>query len=175
MDIFVKYLKRCNLMLQQGQYVADVAYFIGEDAPKLMGTTDPALPRGYSFDYINAEMINACSVKNGKLILPGGMSYRILILPRQTTIRPELLSKIRMLVRDGALIPQVQPTQSTTLIDWNNIQLKVFSTSPEANGLICLPSEQALHLLNAGKKGKSFVLAPNTLGKTHFSVTSFTE
>ncbi|RZM04895.1 MAG: glycoside hydrolase family 2, partial [Pedobacter sp.] len=65
MDIFIKYLKRSNFMLQQGQYVADAAYFIGEDAPKLMGITDPGLPKGYSFDYINADVIKGkLSVKN---------------------------------------------------------------------------------------------------------------
>ena len=37
MDVFADYLKRCNFMLQQGRYVADVAYFIGEDVPKMTG------------------------------------------------------------------------------------------------------------------------------------------
>ena len=41
-------------MLQQGLNVADVAYFIGEDAPVMTGITDPPLPIGYQFDYINA-------------------------------------------------------------------------------------------------------------------------
>ena len=54
MDLFTDYLRRCNYMLQQGRYVADVAYFIGEDAPKMTGECTPALPRGYSFDYVNA-------------------------------------------------------------------------------------------------------------------------
>ena len=43
--------------LQQGTYVADVAYFIGEDAPKMTGSIDPQLPKGYSFDFINAEVL----------------------------------------------------------------------------------------------------------------------
>ena len=37
MDVFSRYLKRCNHMLQQGRYIADIAYFIGEDAPKMTG------------------------------------------------------------------------------------------------------------------------------------------
>lgn len=32
-------------MLQRGTYVADVAYFIGEDVPKMTGAIDPALPK----------------------------------------------------------------------------------------------------------------------------------
>ncbi|MDR0725157.1 MAG: glycoside hydrolase family 2, partial [Prevotellaceae bacterium] len=56
-DLFTLYLKRCNFMLQQGLNVADAAYFIGEDAPKMTGIRDPEIPKGYSFDYINAEVI----------------------------------------------------------------------------------------------------------------------
>lgn len=44
-------------MLQQGRYIADVAYFIGEDAPKMTGECNPPLPEGYSFDYINADIL----------------------------------------------------------------------------------------------------------------------
>jgi hypothetical protein len=57
MDLFTLYLKRCNFMLQQGLNVADVAYFIGEDAPKMTGIRSPELPKGYDYDYINAEVI----------------------------------------------------------------------------------------------------------------------
>ena len=57
MDVYTQYLKRTNYMLQQGLNVADVAYFIGEDAPKMTGIADPALPIGYQFDYMNAEVI----------------------------------------------------------------------------------------------------------------------
>ena len=77
LDLFITYLKRCNFMLRQGDYVADVAYFIGEDAPKMTGVRDPELPQGYSFDYINAEIIKErAKVIDGKLVLPGGMSYK---------------------------------------------------------------------------------------------------
>ena len=40
LDLFTSYLKRVNYMLQQGLNVADVAYFIGEDTPKMTGITD---------------------------------------------------------------------------------------------------------------------------------------
>ena len=50
LDVFNKYIKRCNYMLQQGYYVADVAYYIGEDAPKMTGIRNPEIPQGYSYD-----------------------------------------------------------------------------------------------------------------------------
>ena len=115
-DVFIKYLKRCNYMLQQGLNVADVAYFIGEDAPKMTGITDPALPTGYQFDYINAEVIvNNLSVKNGLLTLPHGTQYKILVLPKLETMRPECLRKIVQLVKDGAVILGPAPKRSPSL------------------------------------------------------------
>ena len=113
MDIFLRYLKRCNYMLQQGTFVADVAYFIGEDAPKMTGVCDPALPKGYSFDYINAEVLmTRAKVKDGYIVLPDGMKYKVLVLPRQETMRPELLKKISQLVNDGAVVLGPAPTRS---------------------------------------------------------------
>lgn len=47
LDLFTAYLKRCNYMLQRGINIADVAYLIGEDAPKMTGLQHPSLPKGY--------------------------------------------------------------------------------------------------------------------------------
>ncbi len=115
-DLFVQYLKRCNFMLQQGLNVADVAYFIGEDAPKMTGVRDPELPRGYSFDYINGEVLERdLAVKDGRLVLPHGTSYRLLVLPKLETMRPELLQKIEKLVADGAVILGPPPSRSPSM------------------------------------------------------------
>lgn len=126
MDLFVDYLKRCNFLLQQGRYVADVAYFIGEDAPKMTGVQDPALPKGYSFDYINAEVIlNRVSMKNGRFTLPDGLSYRVLVLPKLETIRPELLRKIEQLVNEGGIILGPKPRRSPSLAAYGKADKEV--------------------------------------------------
>ena len=115
-DLFTQYLKRVNFMLQQGLNVADVAYFIGEDAPKMTGVVDPALPLGYQFDYINAEVIlRDMTVKDGMLTLPHGTQYRVLVLPKLETMRPELLAKIKDLVAAGACILGPAPKRSPSL------------------------------------------------------------
>lgn len=135
MDVFGRYLKRCNLMLQQGLYVADAAYFIGEDVPKMTGVTDPALPYGYSFDYINAEvLLRDAKMKDGRLTLPDGMSYGLLVLPRQTTMRPELLAKIKKLVSDGLYILGPAPQASPSLQDYPDADAEVKSISSDLWG-----------------------------------------
>jgi hypothetical protein len=116
LDLFTAYLKRCNYMLQQGNYVADVAYFIGEDAPKMTGITDPALPKGYSFDYINAEVIlKRATVSNGRMHIKGGMSYALLVLPPLETMRPLLLKKIVEMASQGLHIMGQLPVRSPSL------------------------------------------------------------
>lgn len=115
-DLFLNYVKRCNYMLRQGLNVADIAYFIGEDVPKMTGVQDPPLPSGYQFDYINAEvLLRDAFVKNGMITLPHGTSYRVLALPHIKTMRPELLMKIKQLVQDGAIILGSAPAHSPSL------------------------------------------------------------
>lgn len=116
MDLYTTYIKRCNYMMRQGLYQADVAYFIGEDAPRMVGIQEPALPLGYEFEHINAEVIiRDLTVKEGKLMLPHGTSFRVLVLPRLTTMRSELLAKIEKLVADGAIVLGPAPLRSPSL------------------------------------------------------------
>jgi Glycosyl hydrolases family 2, sugar binding domain. len=139
-DMFVQYLKRCNLMLQQGNYVADVAYYIGDDAPKMTGVCDPALPEGYSFDYINSEVIEKyMTVQDGYLTLPDGMKYRVLVLPQLKTMRPEFLRKINKLVHEGAIVLGPAPERSPSLENYpasdKEIQQLASSLWRDVNGI----------------------------------------
>lgn len=116
MDQFLTYIKRCNYLLRQGSYVADVAYFIGEDAPKMDGVRNPELPRGYQYDYINAEvLVRDAFVKDGKLTLPHGTSYRVLVLPKIETMRPAMIDKLKKLIADGAIVVGPAPKRSPSL------------------------------------------------------------
>lgn len=113
---YFDYLRRCQHLLQQGQYYADVCYFIGEDTPVMSGYQNPKLPKGYSFDYINAEVIlNRLSVKNGRFVLPDGTSYGLMVLPKSETMRPEVLSKIESLISQGGKIYGSAPKKSPSL------------------------------------------------------------
>ena len=135
MDVYTDYLKRTNFMLQQGVNVADAAYFIGEDAPKMTGITDPELPIGYQFDYINAEVIEKyLTVRDGLLTLPHGTQYRILVLPKLETMRPELLLKIKQLVNDGAVVLGPAPDRSPSLQNRPEADVQVKETAAELWG-----------------------------------------
>ena len=123
---WIDYQRRCMFMLQQGKVVNDVCYFIGEDVPKMTGTRNPEIPDGYSYDYINGEVImTRARVKDGKIVLPDGMSYSLLVLPQLETMRPELLEKIRELVEQGANILGPPPSASPSLQNYPEADRKV--------------------------------------------------
>lgn len=112
----IDYLRRCSVMLQTGHHVADVAYYIGEDSPKMTGARSPELPAGHDYDFINSEVIEKyLSVKDGRFVLPDGMSYRLLVLPESATMRPVVLKKIGRLVTDGGPILGPPPSRSPSL------------------------------------------------------------
>ncbi len=112
-------LKRSHFLLQQGVSVADVAYFIGEDTPKMSGILEPALPDGYNYDFINAEVIlERLAVENGVFVLPDGQRYRLIVLPPLETMRPAVLARFKELVAQGGSILGSPPKRSPSLEDY---------------------------------------------------------
>ena len=135
MKPWIDYQRRCTVMLQAGQPVADVAYFIGEDTPKMTGIQQPALPKGYDYDYINAEVIqNRLVAKDGRLVLPEGTSYRVLVLPPMETMRPEVLRKIKALVEAGATVVGPAPKRSPSLENYPQCDQEVRCLAKELWG-----------------------------------------
>ena len=129
---YLDYLRRCQHVLQQGQYAADVCYFIGEDAPIMTGGRNPEIPKGYSYDYINAEVIlDRLSVRDGKFVLPDNMSYSVMVLPPLSTMRPEVLSKIEKLVADGGVVLGARPEKSPSLQNYPDCDTQVVSISEQ--------------------------------------------
>ena len=118
---WLKYLARCNHLLQQGCFRADVLAFIGEDVPNRIGwraDLTPVLPAGYDFDACDATALFEAKVRDGRLVLPSGAEYRVLLMPARTALRPEVLERVRDLARSGAtvLLP-VALSQSPCLRD----------------------------------------------------------
>ncbi|PYY04742.1 MAG: glycoside hydrolase [Acidobacteria bacterium] len=118
---WVSYLARSSYLLQQGKFVADIAYFYGEDSniTAIYGDHFPDVPAGYNFDYVNADaLIHKFSVAGPSLITPSGMSYRILALdPRSKQMSLPVLKKINELVEAGAIVVGAKPENTPSLAD----------------------------------------------------------
>jgi len=117
---WIDYLSRCQYLLQQGSFVADLLYFYGEGAPVGFshGKLKPAVPTGFDYDVCNAEiLLKQTSVENGEIVLKSGMRYRVLVLPATDRMTLSLLEKIQSLVRAGATVYGPKPVKSPGLSD----------------------------------------------------------
>ena len=115
---FNAYLGRSSFLLQQGLFFADALYYRGDAIGQIeQKKTEPALPaEGYDHDNINLDaLVNRLSVKGDLLVLPDGMSYRILVLPNQPTMSPKALEKIAALARAGATVVGPKPSAAAGL------------------------------------------------------------
>jgi len=124
----LSYLARCQALLQQGQFVADLCcyssdrnYAVWNRGPRAK-KLHAGIPDGYAFDFMSTEaLLERLSVKDGRLVLPDGMSYRLLLVdPEDETLPPEALRKIIGLAKQGATVvlgPR-QPRRSAGLKDY---------------------------------------------------------
>jgi hypothetical protein len=117
----LEYMSRTQFMLSQGLFVADFAYLLNESPPSTQafwgGGLQPTLPPGYDYDTINADALltRAKVSEDGRMVMPDGMSYRVLVLPRIDRIRPELLRKIKELALGGVAVVGPKPVLSPSL------------------------------------------------------------
>ncbi len=133
-DGFIGYMGRCQYLLQQGDFMADAAYFIGDGSFRFVPAKEflvPALPAGYDYDGINAEVLfNRAGVKDGRLVLPPcksssgasvgyGPSYGYLVLtdPQCVTMTAETLGRIHQLVEAGLTLVGKRPLHPPGLGD----------------------------------------------------------
>ncbi len=116
-----EYLARCQYLLRKGLFVADVCYLNPEGSPQRFqspvggGGNTPDRPR-YNFDGCSAEvLLTRMEVKYRRLVLPDGMSYRLLVLPKIDTMTPGLLRRVKDLVEAGATVLGDPPVKSPSL------------------------------------------------------------
>jgi hypothetical protein len=133
---WIDYISHCEFLLQQGRAVADAAYFTGESAPVEMRQGNPTLPAGYDYDAINADvLLHGATVKNGRLTLASGANYAALILPPEDAdMTPQLLKRLRELVRAGATVVGPRPHHSPSLADFPKCDTQVKKLADELWG-----------------------------------------
>lgn len=137
---FMTYLGRTCFMLQQGLFVADLAYLLNEGAPSTMpfwgAGLKPALPDGYDYDYVNTDvLLTRMSVNAEKrIVLPDGMSYSVLVLPETDRMTLPALRKIRELVQNGATVLGPKPLYSPSLAGYPDADREVQKLADELWG-----------------------------------------
>ncbi len=156
------YMRRCQVLLQYGTPVVDIAVFTGEELPRRAILPDrlvPSLPgifgkdrveservrlanegqplrtmpvgvnhsanmadpekwvnplRGYNYDSMNKDaLLRLAKADNGRMVLPGGASYKALVMPLahpmmpDPTLSDEVKEKVAELSNAGVVVPAV--------------------------------------------------------------------
>jgi hypothetical protein len=149
-NAWLAYLARCQHLLRQGRFVADILYFSGEAIPNFVLLDRKPIP-GHDFDVINAQaLLTRADAKNGRLVLADGMSYRYLVIPQDTAedMSPEVLEKLRALTEGGVTLVGQRPKRSLGLVNYPASQEHVTRLSALLWGGA---EEQAKKTRNVGK------------------------
>ncbi len=146
-----RYVARCSHLLRQGVTVSDILYLTPEGAPHvfrpppsaLQGEAPLADKRGYAFDGCSPNTLMAhAEVQDGRIVFPGGTSYRVLVLPRFETMTPGLLETIIQLVEAGAVVYGAPPAASPSLSGYPQCDANVQELAERLWGETPVPMRQ---------------------------------
>lgn len=151
-----RYQTRCQWMLQEGTFAADVLFWCGEAVP--LGGTSTKLPAGYDYDYCATEALMKLKVVDGRVVAPGGVSYALLSLPKTDTMTVAALNKIGELIDAGAKVCGVsRPVRAPGLRGWprSDEEVKALAAKVWAKGVIEKSAAEAIVALGIAPDFKS--------------------
>lgn len=157
---WLTYLARCQYMLRQGMFAADILYFCGEAIPNFV-LLDRKPLAGYDFDTVNAQvLLTSATAKDGRIVLPGGMSYRYLVIPEGAgaAMTPAVVKKLGELVESGVTLLGSRPKHAPGLTDYPRCDEKVMQLADALWG-----SDTAASGMRTAGKGR--VIWGKTLGE----------
>ena len=115
---FWDYQARCSWVMRQGKPVSDFCLYLGDNIPvRILSHKIPEFPQGYDFDAFTTDaLLNRMTAKDGRIILPDGVSYRMMILPADGQLTSEARQQIEQFRQQG--VPVYDPqTDSRSLAD----------------------------------------------------------
>jgi len=116
---FIDYMHRTQLLAQKGKFVADVLYYYGDHVPNIFGIkhSDPAgVMPGFDYDVSDETIFLQLKIKDGKIVVPGGVEYRVLVLPDHKVLSMAVLEKVEELLQQGAQVIGYKPESYVSLV-----------------------------------------------------------
>lgn len=134
---FWDYQARCSWVLRQGKPVSDVCIYLGDDVPmRIMSHRLPDLPQGYDFDAFTADvLLHRMTAKDGRICLPDGVCYRMMILPPDGQLPDEVRLQISQLRQRGIAIYDPQTDSRTLAEALRDVGMLPDVEAPRANSL----------------------------------------
>jgi hypothetical protein len=141
---FMDYMNRIQAVVQRGTFAADVLYYYGDHVPNIAvhkGFNRAGALPGYDFDVTNEEVLLQLKVVDGKVVVPSGLGYRLLVLPDHKVLSLAVLEKIQALLRQGATILGPKPERLVSLVggrsaqrDFHKIADRLWGSNPVTAG-----------------------------------------
>ncbi|MFI5123675.1 MAG: glycosyl hydrolase [Chitinophagales bacterium] len=160
---FTTYLARVSYLLQQTHFTADVVYYYGDEIPNYVApkNTRFQVGQGYDYEVINSDiLLNELQVKDGFLILPGGARFKLLVLANMNFTNLAILTKLRLLLQQGAVITGPKPDGIPALYH-TEAEYKLIRDMSEQ----LWSATNRLHQSKVWQKGKIADIAPLTMLK----------
>ncbi len=141
---FMDYINRVQFVVQKGEFVADVLYYYGDHVPNIAVNKGfnraGALP-GYDFDVTNEDVLLRLTVDAGRIVVPGGVRYRMLVLPDHKVLSLAALKKVDELLARGATVLGPKPERLVSLVggdaaqrEFHALAARLWGESPSETG-----------------------------------------
>ncbi|MBQ9169562.1 MAG: hypothetical protein IJ148_01885 [Bacteroidaceae bacterium] len=112
MKSFNTYLARCAFMLEKGQPVSNVLWYIGDEIEQKPDQLMP-FPNGFSYDYCNTDaLLHRLRISKGRWMTPDGISYDVLWVPDTKRLLPETQQRLQVMEAQGGRIIKDVPIAS---------------------------------------------------------------
>lgn len=148
---WLTYAARCQHMLKRGNFVADILFFTGESSPvqvavhveePVAATLSGARPKlplevpaGHDYDVCDAQvLLSRARIVDSRIVLPDGISYRVLVLPKDQRITRELMVRLREMVAQGMWLVGAPPRHSHGLAGYPESDAEVQGIARELWG-----------------------------------------
>ncbi|MBE6396031.1 MAG: hypothetical protein E7046_03410 [Lentisphaerae bacterium] len=104
MRSFTDWTAKCCEFLERGYPVVDVLRYLGDEIDHKPDELE-SFPEGFKNDYLNADVLfNRLDVKDGRFILPDGMSYSVVWVPDSVTLLPATRRRLEELSAKGGRV-----------------------------------------------------------------------
>lgn len=139
---FWDFQARSAYVMRKGKSDIDLCVYLGENAPvKILTYRLPEIPGGFDFDAFSSDaLFTRMEAKDGKVTLPDGVSYNMMILPRNGDITLDALKKIAEMVHEGIKVYGTRPVYSGSGKDvgreaeYNKVVSELWGDNLSSNG-----------------------------------------
>lgn len=140
---FWDFQARNSYIMRQGKSSIDLCVYLGGNAPvKILTYRLPDIPGGFDFDAFTTDaLLTRMDAHDGKITLPDGVSYEMMILPRNGDITLDALQKITSMVKAGAKIYGSKPLHSDSgkelgeEAEYQKLTNELWGEKPEVSGV----------------------------------------